>query len=370
MTAHVFVGPTLYGSDRPAQPDLVWQPPAQFGDVVRSVRAGVQAILIIDGYFDHTAAVWHKEILWALQQGVQVFGASSMGALRAAELNAFGMTGVGAIYRQFASGELEDDDEVALVHGPAEEGYCTGSEAMVNLRATLALAVAHQICTAAHAELAVSAAKRLFYPERTWPRLFQLASDAGVPRAVVAQLRDWVPSQRVDQKRLDAVEAIAVLQRWLAGPRRRFMADFHFEATDAWLRALEAIDRPPGVASHNDAALRRDDAWWAVVGRGLALQRASALGVEPDEAALRTAISALCRDLGLEDTQAWTDWTKTRGLSREQLWRFVREEAQLRWLAESLELIHDGNLHHYRFKADVAIPPSPTASPAAADSSA
>jgi hypothetical protein len=65
-----------------------------------------------------------------MKQGVHVFGAASMGALRAAELAAFGLEGVGDIYEAFASGALEDDDE-------AEGGYRPLSEAMVNIRPTL-----------------------------------------------------------------------------------------------------------------------------------------------------------------------------------------------------------------------------------------
>src|SRR5690606_24942574 len=90
----------------------------------------------IDGYFEHVPSVWHKEILWAMQEGIHVYGAASMGALRAAELAAFGMVGVGAIYEAYATNALEDDDEVAVAHASAEEGYRPLSNAMVDVRAT------------------------------------------------------------------------------------------------------------------------------------------------------------------------------------------------------------------------------------------
>ena len=81
-------------------------------------------------------AVWHKEILPALDEGIAVFGAASMGALRAAELDAFGMIGVGDIYAGYRDGVLEDDDDVAIAHATAEEGFRELSDAMVNIRAT------------------------------------------------------------------------------------------------------------------------------------------------------------------------------------------------------------------------------------------
>ena len=75
-------------------------------------------------------------------EGVHVYGAASMGALRAAELDAFGMHGVGYVYRAYADGVLEDDDEVAVAHAGAEHGFRALSDAMVDVRATLAAAVA------------------------------------------------------------------------------------------------------------------------------------------------------------------------------------------------------------------------------------
>ena len=49
----------------------------------RSIAHRPRAIGIIDGYFQQVPSVWHKEILWAMAQGVHVFGSASMGALRA-----------------------------------------------------------------------------------------------------------------------------------------------------------------------------------------------------------------------------------------------------------------------------------------------
>ena len=92
------------------------------GSLYRAALERPQAIGPIDGYFDQRLSVWHKKILWALESGIPVFGASSMGALRAAELAAYGMTGVGAIFAKFHSGEWMDDDEVAVAHASDEHG--------------------------------------------------------------------------------------------------------------------------------------------------------------------------------------------------------------------------------------------------------
>ncbi|HYO73072.1 MAG TPA: TfuA-like protein, partial [Archangium sp.] len=137
MKVVIFAGPTLSAEEGRRELDAVYLPPAAQGDLYRAALGKPVAIGLIDGYFERVPSVSHKEILWAMKQGVHVFGAASMGALRAAELAAFGMEGVGEIHEAFASGALEDDDEVAVVHADAEEGYQPLSEAMVNIRATL-----------------------------------------------------------------------------------------------------------------------------------------------------------------------------------------------------------------------------------------
>ena len=114
MTSIVFVGPTLEPEEVAAAGDFTCLPPVSQGDVYRAARSRPRAIGIIDGYFSGAPSVWHKEILWAISEGVPVFGSASMGALRAAELHSYGMRGVGRIFEAFRDGVLEDDDEVAV----------------------------------------------------------------------------------------------------------------------------------------------------------------------------------------------------------------------------------------------------------------
>ncbi|MDO8943743.1 MAG: TfuA-like protein, partial [Desulfobacterales bacterium] len=93
MTAVVFIGPTISAAAARAEfrsgHRLLCHGPAAQGDVYRAALERPSAIGIIDGYFDRVPSVWHKEILWAMSQGVPVFGGASMGALRAAELETF-----------------------------------------------------------------------------------------------------------------------------------------------------------------------------------------------------------------------------------------------------------------------------------------
>src|SRR5262247_458704 len=163
----IFTGPTISASQARCVLEAVYLPPAAEGDVYRVALKHPQAIGIIDGYFQSTPAVRHKEILWAMSHGIHVFGAASMGALRAVELVAFGMEGVGDIFESYRDGILEDDDEVAIVHGPAEAGFPAASEAMVNIRQTLRKAERDGIISETlHAAL-IKIGKNLFYPDRS-----------------------------------------------------------------------------------------------------------------------------------------------------------------------------------------------------------
>jgi hypothetical protein len=98
-------------------------PPVAAGDLLRLSLSAGDVVGIVDGYFSQVGAVRHKEILALLSRGVRVLGAASMGALRAAELDCFGMEGIGGIYADYRDALLVADDEVALLHSTAEEGY-------------------------------------------------------------------------------------------------------------------------------------------------------------------------------------------------------------------------------------------------------
>ena len=119
----VFLGPTLSQSEAKQILMADYRGPAARGDIYRASAERPTAIVLIDGFFENVGSVFHKEILWALSKGIYVYGASSMGALRAAELNCFGMIGIGAIYEQSRDSGLERDDAVAVLQGPPELGY-------------------------------------------------------------------------------------------------------------------------------------------------------------------------------------------------------------------------------------------------------
>jgi hypothetical protein len=145
--------------------------------VYRASRSSPRAIVIIDGAFEDSAAVLYTEILWALSQRIHVFGASSMGALRAAELRCFGMVGRGRVFDSYRDCRLERDDAVAAVHGPAELGYPLLSVALVDIYATLEEALRRSVVTNDEQILINKAAEVTFYKRRSLEIILERAAE-------------------------------------------------------------------------------------------------------------------------------------------------------------------------------------------------
>jgi hypothetical protein len=246
MSLYVFVGPSISASAVKTMTDAICLPPVAMGDVIRLMARKPTAIGIIDGVFETVPAVWHKEILFALSQGVPVYGSSSMGALRAAELHTFGMRGVGTIFEQFRDGVLEDDDEVAVAHATAEHDFQPLSDPMVNIRAAIARALEAGIISPSNAEALIAHAKAQFYPERSWPRLLRSGGGLGVPEGEITALAQMFPTPP-NIKRDDAIALLEIMQRDAAEGRTRQEANFDFEPTYYWngLVAFESAASTP-----------------------------------------------------------------------------------------------------------------------------
>lgn len=201
----VFLGPSLAKHQAQQILDARYYPPASKGDIYRIITSGLQAIILIDGIFHGKPSIWHRELIQALEEGIQVFGASSMGALRAAELSHFGMVGYGQVFEWYRSGVLEGDDEVALLHGTEESGFVSMSEPLVNIRYTLLKAVEANYLTAEQANSFINEAKQLYYPERSYERLLQSSLMQDLPAETVTKLKDYLLHNKINIKQIDAL---------------------------------------------------------------------------------------------------------------------------------------------------------------------
>jgi hypothetical protein len=249
MIAVIFAGPSMPPPSLPIA-GIEWRPPVRQGDLYLAALSRPGIIGVADGYFEIVPTVWHKEILWAMSQGIHVYGAASIGALRAAELTDFGMKGIGHIYRQFRAGQLTDDDEVAVLHGPAEVGYVQVTDAMVNVRATIDRALQLGIVEPAFATRLVSIGKSLFYKDRTYEAILNAATQQGLAPEAARRFAAWLPREKIDQKRIDANEMLQAITAHIAGGVIPLQVSFEFSHTFAWEEARRRIEMARDPAGH------------------------------------------------------------------------------------------------------------------------
>jgi TfuA protein len=179
-------------------------PPVKRGDLP-SLPSSTRVIAIIDGVFQSESSVGHREILEQLRRGVDVVGGGSMGALRASELDSMGMTGIGEVYKLYASGRIDGDDEVALIFNP--ETLEALSEPLVNMRHNLQKAVARSIIRADDCGILLAKMKSIYFPKRTKGMMIDLASTT-LETETLSKFEEFVRDDYIDIKMKDAEEVL------------------------------------------------------------------------------------------------------------------------------------------------------------------
>jgi len=199
----VFAGPSLPPQDRPALEDVSYLRPAARGDVERAARE-YDAVLLIDGVFHHDLAPSPKECYAALRHA-RMFGASSMGALRAAECAPYGFTPLGVIAGWYAHDVIDGDDEVAVLTHPDSLEALTVP--LVNVRYVSRLAHRRGVLNARERDALITRAREIFYMDRTWEDVIELAPTSA--REAIADLA----ARFGDLKRMDARFALRTVLR-------------------------------------------------------------------------------------------------------------------------------------------------------------
>ena len=216
----VFLGPSLPRAEALALLAATYLPPVRKGDVYALLASGVRRVVIVDGIFHSGPSVWQRELLAAIDEGIEVLGAGSMGALRAAELHGLGMIGVGTVFEWFRDGLLDGDDEVALRHAGEEYGYRALSEPLVNLRATLRRATADgELGPDEEAEL-VAGLKRTYYPERSQRAVLSSRVVEAWPAARRDRFAAYLAGCAIDIKAEDSRRVLAMCARTPIGAVR------------------------------------------------------------------------------------------------------------------------------------------------------
>ena len=199
----IYLGPSLSLDHAQKVLDADYRPPIKRGDITALLSDPPGIIGIIDGLFFQSLSISTKEILLALRKGITVLGASSMGALRAVELFPYGMRGIGKVFHMYKSGRIDADDEVGLVH---DDDWHPLSEPMINIRFALQEALNDKIISMEEKRYLVYIAKSLYFPERTYMRLFSIARQSQkVSEEKMGQLQAYILERSPNVKRDDAL---------------------------------------------------------------------------------------------------------------------------------------------------------------------
>lgn len=171
----VYLGPTLRREEAVKILDADYREPAKKGDFLMLSQDSDEKkhVGFIDGVFLHDyppppIEVYHL----ATRKNIELIGASSLGALRAVELEKFGMKGIGKIFQLYKNGVLNADDEVAVTF--VQGSNILQSEAMIDIRFNLFLAYRKGIITKETKKRFTKIAKGTYFPFRNYEDLINL----------------------------------------------------------------------------------------------------------------------------------------------------------------------------------------------------
>jgi TfuA protein len=220
----IFLGPSLSHEKARKIFDADYRPPARKGDFLRLAAdfdVVEMAIGFVDGVFlqDYPPTpieVYHL----ARKDGVLLVGAASLGALRAVELEKFGMVGIGKIFQLYKTGKVNADDEVAVTFA-SEGDYQLQSEAMIDIRYNLYLAHKKGVITEKAKSMLVRLAKEIYFPHRKYTYILEEARNRyPMLESEINSFGSYIRSNRKSLKEMDAIRLVKYLKE-------------HYESTNA-----------------------------------------------------------------------------------------------------------------------------------------
>lgn len=179
--ALIYLGPSLsHEKARQVLPDAEYLRPARKGDLAGLIAKRRNAdspllVGLVDGVFLQDYPPSPIEVYQlAVQPNITLVGSSSLGALRAVELEKFGMMGIGRVFNLFKGGKLDADDEVAVTFTDGDFGLL--SEAMIDIRYNLFLAHKKGFIDSKARSALTRTAKQTYFPHRSYSNIVEEAS--------------------------------------------------------------------------------------------------------------------------------------------------------------------------------------------------
>jgi hypothetical protein len=310
----VYIGPSLsLEKARAIEPDLIYKTPAKQSDIVSDIEnENPTHLILIDGEFHQNLSVWVKEIVYALHKGLKVYGSSSMGALRAADLERCGMVGYGQIYEWYRDGIIDDDSEVAVSYS---EDYSKATVPLVNIRAS--------VKDEDGLNRILELSRGIHYSSRWAESLKVLFKKNGIK-----------PFKIIDQKAIDAEGLLRNFRSLktdspIPGP----------ESLTTLFRAQHERDRKVDGVSiqhiESHAALSLDNIQeeiWNAGNRSIALLACNYIDVRVSRDDLAIEFSRLMKRLEIKDKEELLKWIDDNHLNQDSFKEFLTDNARIRKL--------------------------------------
>ena len=219
----IFVGPSLSLQKARKIFDADYRGPAKKGDLLvlsasslvslKNQRNAINFVGLIDGLFLQDYPPTPIEVFQLLSnKNFRVVGGASIGALRAVELEKFGMVGIGKVFELFKSGITNADDEVAVTFHPGD-GVSIQSEAMIDIRFNLFIAQKKNIITKLTKHIIAKTAKSIYFPYRNYSYVIE-KTRTKFPELSreLDSFSSYINHHRLSLKEIDAIKVIKYIK--------------------------------------------------------------------------------------------------------------------------------------------------------------
>ena len=208
----VFIGPSLAIEKARKIFNADYRPSAKKGDFLRLLAClnddDRTIVGLVDGLFLQDYPPTPIEVFQLLiKKNILVLGAASLGALRAVELEKYGMIGIGKIFELYKKNKIAADDEVAVTF--TEETQHIQSEAMIDIRYNLFIALRKGVIDENAKRAAVRVAKSMYFPDRNYEDIIDETKRRHPSLSdYLESFRSYISKNRQSLKEQDAIKLV------------------------------------------------------------------------------------------------------------------------------------------------------------------
>jgi TfuA protein len=219
----IFIGPSLSLQKARKIFDADYRGPAKKGDLLvlsasslislKNQSNTINFVGLIDGLFLQDYPPTPIEVFQLLSnKNFRVVGGASIGALRAVELEKFGMVGIGKVFELFKNGATNADDEVAVTFHLGD-GASIQSEAMIDIRFNLFIAYKKNIITKRTKHIIAKTAKSIYFPYRNYSNVIE-ETRTKFPELSreLDSFSSYINHHRLSLKEIDAIKVIKYIK--------------------------------------------------------------------------------------------------------------------------------------------------------------